>query len=113
MPRLSRCNTLPVDPGQRFSNRRTARFFRPERLSVRPPWAITSTVPCCPVEEEAAVARIIRSPSAIARKQETRPSERREEEREERESRLRLKRAAYEREAETKEMPPVEDDRAA
>jgi hypothetical protein len=65
------------------------------------------------VEEEAAVARIIRSPSAIARKQETRRPERQEEEREERESRLRLKAEAYEREAETKEMPPVENDRAA
>jgi hypothetical protein len=65
------------------------------------------------VEEEAAVARIIRSPSAIARKQETCRSERQEEEHEERESRLRLKAAAYEHEAVTEEMPPVEDDRAA
>jgi hypothetical protein len=63
-------------------------------------------------EEEAAVARI-RSPSSIARKQETCRSERQEEEHEERESRLRLKAAAYEREAVTEEMPPVEDDRAA
>jgi hypothetical protein len=35
------------------------------------------------VEEEAAVARIIRSPSAIARRQETRRAERQEKEREE------------------------------
>ena len=59
------------------------------------------------------MARIIRSPSAIARKQETRRSEPQEEEREERESRRRLKVAAYEGEAVTEEMPPVEDDRAA
>ena len=59
------------------------------------------------------MTRIIRSPSAIARKQKARRSERQDEEHEERESRRRLKAAAYEREAVTEEMPPVEDDRAA
>ena len=53
------------------------------------------------------MARIIRSPSAIAREEETRRSEPHEE-REERESLLRLKAAAYDREAVTEEMPPVE-----
>ena len=59
------------------------------------------------------MARIIRSPSAIAREEETLRSELQEEAREERESRLRLKAAAYDREAATQEMPRVEDDRAA
>ena len=62
------------------------------------------------------MARVIRSPSALARKkasQEAQRSERRENEREERWRRLALKAAADDREAITEEISPVEDHRAA